>query len=255
MSTRTNTWSTAAPLDHSQIKNLPAAVRRAFVDNEDRLNDILAGFIAGENYNGLKLGRLLTVGTGNPTAPGTGAAAAIDLYGKTVDGKVELYCQNADGIVTRLTSAGILNEGLVGELRMYAGNTAPAGWLLCDGAAVSRTTYASLYAVVSTRYGVGNGTTTFNLPNFTSKMPRGVASAPGTGSGADTHSHTLAETNIPAHTHNLTYYGDGGSTSGIANRNDGLGPQSATTTSVGSGTAFTGDNVPAWTGALFIIKT
>lgn len=255
MSTRTNNWSTSAPVDHSQIKNLPGAIRRAFIDMEDRLNDILAGFIADENYNGIKLGRMLTVGTGNPSAPGTGAAAAIDIYGKTVSGKVELCSQNSDGVVTQLTKSGVLNDGFVGELRMYAGNTAPAGWLLCDGTAVSRTTYATLFSVVGTRYGTGDGSTTFNLPNFTSRIPRGVASAPGTGGGADTHSHTLAESNLPAHAHSVTGYGGGGAVLNVLSiRTDGLGTVGISSSSVGSGSSFSGDNIPAWTGTLFIIK-
>jgi microcystin-dependent protein len=48
---------------------------------------------------------------------------------------------------------------------MYAGATAPSGWLLCDGSAVSRTTYSALFAVTGTSYGVGNGSSTFTLPN------------------------------------------------------------------------------------------
>lgn len=52
-----------------------------------------------------------------------------------------------------------------GVIQMYAGSTAPTGYLLCDGSAVSRTTYSALFSVIGTSYGVGNGTSTFNLPN------------------------------------------------------------------------------------------
>lgn len=52
-----------------------------------------------------------------------------------------------------------------GSMLMYAGSTAPSGWLLCDGSAVSRTTYSALFAVTGTSYGVGNGSSTFTLPN------------------------------------------------------------------------------------------
>jgi hypothetical protein len=51
--------------------------------------------------------------------------------------------------------------------------TPPAGWFECDGSAKSRTTYASLYAVIGTMYGVGDGSTTFNLPDFRGKFRRG----------------------------------------------------------------------------------
>jgi microcystin-dependent protein len=53
-----------------------------------------------------------------------------------------------------------------GEVRMYGGSVAPSGWLLCNGAEVARTTYADLFAVIGNNYGSGNGSTTFNLPNF-----------------------------------------------------------------------------------------
>lgn len=56
---------------------------------------------------------------------------------------------------------------------MYAGAAAPSGWLLCDGSAVSRTTYSTLFAVVGTTYGVGDGSTTFNIPDLQGRFPMG----------------------------------------------------------------------------------
>lgn len=53
----------------------------------------------------------------------------------------------------------------VGVIQMFAGTVAPSGYLLCDGNAVSRSTYSALFAVIGTNYGVGDGSTTFNLPN------------------------------------------------------------------------------------------
>lgn len=63
-----------------------------------------------------------------------------------------------------------------GVVAMYGGAVAPSGWLLCDGTAVSRSTYASLFAVVSTTYGIGDGSTTFNLPNTSGVFVRGAGS-------------------------------------------------------------------------------
>ena len=60
-----------------------------------------------------------------------------------------------------------------GTISMYGAVTMPLGWLECDGSAVSRTTYAGLFGVVSTTWGTGDGSTTFNLPNFKSRMPVG----------------------------------------------------------------------------------
>ncbi len=55
----------------------------------------------------------------------------------------------------------------------FAGATPPAGWLECNGAAISRTSYAALFAAIGTTYGVGNGTTTFNLPDLRGEFVRG----------------------------------------------------------------------------------
>lgn len=71
-----------------------------------------------------------------------------------------------------------------GAVLDFAGNAAPTGFLLCDGAAVSRVTYAPLFGVIGGIYGVGDGTNTFNLPDF-----RGRA-AVGRGLGDDTHATT-----------------------------------------------------------------
>lgn len=64
----------------------------------------------------------------------------------------------------------------VGAIRPSAGNKAniPDGWLLCDGSQISRATYAKLFDVLGTAWGVGDGTTTFDLPDFRGKFLRGV---------------------------------------------------------------------------------
>lgn len=90
-----------------------------------------------------------------------------------------------------------------GIIKAFGGTTAPAGHLLCNGAAVSRTTYAALFAVISTTYGPGDGATTFNLPNLQGRFPLGRATS-GTGStlggtgGSLDHTHT-----VPAHYHGM----------------------------------------------------
>jgi microcystin-dependent protein len=82
-----------------------------------------------------------------------------------------------------------------GAVMAYAGSAAPSGWLLADGTAVSRTTYADLFAVVGTTYGVGDGSTTFNLPNLKGRFPVGR-------DAAQTEFDTLAETGgAKTHTH------------------------------------------------------
>lgn len=65
----------------------------------------------------------------------------------------------------------------VGSIIMYGAATAPTGWLLCDGSAVSRTTYADLFTAISTTYGTGNGSTTFNVPDMRGIFPRGAGTS------------------------------------------------------------------------------
>lgn len=71
---------------------------------------------------------------------------------------------------------------MTGMIVMYGKNAVPTGFLACDGSAVSRTTYADLFDVIGTTYGDGDGSTTFNLPDFTSRVPEG--GTPGTYIGA-----------------------------------------------------------------------
>lgn len=92
----------------------------------------------------------------------------------------------------------------VGSLSMYAGSSVPDGWLLCDGAAVSRTTYSRLFSQIGTAYGSGNGFSTFNLPNLSGRFPRGAAGGPDTvGSGGGNDSVVLTTNELPPHTHSL----------------------------------------------------
>lgn len=99
-----------------------------------------------------------------------------------------------------------LYQSPTGAVTMYGAAAAPSGWLNCDGAAVSRTTYSALFTVVGSTYGAGDGTTTFNLPNLKGRVPVGV----GTGSGLTARTlaatggeenHTLTVAEIPSHTH------------------------------------------------------
>jgi microcystin-dependent protein len=74
---------------------------------------------------------------------------------------------------------------LPGEIMEYAGTSAPAGYLPCDGAPVSRSTYSALFAAISTTWGVGNGTTTFNVPDLRGVFLRGSGTnTTGSSSGA-----------------------------------------------------------------------
>ena len=100
----------------------------------------------------------------------------------------------------------------VGSVLMWGGATAPSGYLLCQGQAVSRTTYSSLFAIIGTTFGAGDGSTTFNLPDLQGAFPLGKSGSyalGATGGSADQttliqhqHADTFAVSNGAAsHTH------------------------------------------------------
>jgi microcystin-dependent protein len=169
------------------------------------------------------------------------------------------------------TTAFVLaNSAPTGGLIMWGTGTAPSGWLLCAGAAVSRTTYSALFAVIGTTFGVGDGSTTFNLPNYTNRVPYGTTLAT-TGGSADavvvSHTHTASTatntTGITAFTYGA--YGGGGNPGGSLNINNPGGQnQAVTVTDPGhnhtvtvdtAGVSGTNANLPPYLGINFIIKT
>jgi microcystin-dependent protein len=104
------------------------------------------------------------------------------------------------------------------SLLPFAGTTSPDNWLLCSGQAVSRTTYAALFAIIGTTYGVGDGSTTFNLPDLRGRTPVGKDDMGGTpanrmttggsgingvslGAAGGAQTHTLGTAEMPSHTH------------------------------------------------------
>lgn len=90
----------------------------------------------------------------------------------------------------------------------FAGSVPPTGWLLADGSAVSRTTYARLFAVISTTYGNGDRSTTFNLPNFKGKVGVGLDPSQvefdSLSEEGGSKTHTLSINEMPSHRHALT---------------------------------------------------
>lgn len=99
------------------------------------------------------------------------------------------------------------SKELPGTISTTASSTIPNGWLLCDGTAVSRTTFATLFSVVGVTYGVGDGVTTFNLPDLQGRAILGVGSGAGLtprslgdsgGDETDDHNHSISfNTGIP----------------------------------------------------------
>jgi len=87
--------------------------------------------------------------------------------------------------------SGIIPAGL---LSPYAGGTAPTGWLLCYGQAVSRATYSNLFTAIGTQYGVGDGSTTFNLPDMRDRVPVGKGDMGGTAAALLTYTSNATTT-------------------------------------------------------------
>lgn len=144
---------------------------------------------------------------------------------------------NEDGSVR--TVSPTLGLTPVATVAPYAGTSAPTGWLLCDGSQVSRVTYKGLYEIITTTYGAGDGSTTFNVPDLRQRFPLGKAAA-GTGAvlgatgGTIDHVHTgPSHTHTgPSHTHTIASTG-GQTTDGEAAHTHTF---SSTNTDVNTGT-------------------
>ena len=160
---------------------------------------------------------LLSPLTGSETVPITGASALR----RTTTGAI----------------AALAGGAPAGQIMLFAANSPPTGYLEADGSAVSRTTYATLFAAIGTTFGSGDGSSTFNIPDLRGEFIRGWDNGRGVDSGrafgsaqsADmaTHGHTGSLASNGAHTH--TYYHSG---AGIGSHY----PQSASYTNTYSGT-------------------
>lgn len=157
----------------------PSLARADILDLINKVNSVLAnlstaagaGVIAVRNGSGQVVGDI----TGN-------AATASQLGGQTA---VQLAPP--------------------GAVMPFAGAVTPTGWLLCDGTAVSRTTYAALFAAISTTYGSGDGSTTFNLPELRGEFIRGLDNGRGIDSGRTVGSAQLGA--VQSHSHTVSTNG------------------------------------------------
>lgn len=98
---------------------------------------------------------------------------------------------------------------LTGSIYMFAGSVIPSGFLLCDGSAVSRTDYVTLFDVIGTTYGAGDGSTTFNLPDLSGRVSMGVSQDYVLGANGGEESHALVDTELPSHSHGIPAHGHG----------------------------------------------
>lgn len=130
---------------------------------------------------------------------------AIDFPSSPTNGQV-FGNYTYDSVVGVWRATTQATPGLpAGTIVQWPTATAPNNWVICDGAALSRTTYASLFAAIGTQYGVGDGSTTFNIPNLKGRVVVGQDASQtefdvlGETGGAKTH--TLQVSEMPSHTH------------------------------------------------------
>jgi microcystin-dependent protein len=148
----------------------------------------------------------------------------------------------------------------IGVIEWTGAATAPTGYVIADGSAISRTTYAGLFALYGTTHGVGDGSTTFNVPSMVNRMPIGAGGTYALGATGGAATHTLTSAEMPAHTH-TPLSGAGGdrfvdALGGVsANITTGGGGYtlSATTASTGGGGAH--NNLPPYIALTPIIRT
>ena len=136
--------------------------------------------------------------------------------------------QTAADLSASITAQGVSSLVPAGVILAFGGATAPTGWLLCEGALVSRTTYANLYAAILNAHGSGDGTTTFALPDYRGRFIRGrdnsaardpdrtlrTAAASGGNTADAVGSVQSVATSISSGTTNKTTTGLGATTSG-----------------------------------------
>ena len=239
----------------------PATINNAIREVMAQCNNWQSG-ASGDNQT--NAGTLTSSGTlavtGSFTLDGaTGTAGQIMTSAGS--GATPTWADKVDGV-------------LAGFIQMYGAASAPTGWLLCNGAAVSRSTYATLFALIGTTYGAGDGSSTFNVPDMRDKFPVGSGSTyalNATGGSADS--------TLPSHTHTATVTDSGhfhlegstvqyGVTTSTARGNrsgdtessgKSFNTESATTgitvANSTEGSSPTNTNLPPYRGINFIIKT
>lgn len=166
----------------------------------------------GETWHGRVFIGIDLSNTPQPIAIKTVAAASLpeltqeDINGDGTIYQMEICTYDASDVEASNIKMIVKRKELMpwmppGAVIPYAGKSAPYGWLICDGSAVSRTTYADLFEVIGTTFGSGDGSTTFNLPDLRGRVAVGVDSDANLGYRQGYKSKALTEAQIPKHRH------------------------------------------------------
>lgn len=226
----------------------------------------------------------LTLATALPVASGGTGLATVTannvLLGNGTSALQEVAPGDSGNILTSngttWVSSGAAPAVITGSLLMWPTGTAPSGYLLCNGQEVSRTgDYAALFGVIGTTFGSGNGSTTFNVPDYRDRMPVGAGttySANSSGGSADaivvSHTHTATSSVTDSgHAHGSSLFQATGSSFYLPNATESptswsIGNTASNTTGITvatslstEGSSGTNANLPPYLGIYFIIKT
>lgn len=295
-------WSTIKTKLGDPVKTLAEAMNTALVTALDTSARSITGndsATAADNGKVIEIGSTVTaaltvtladaatMGAGYMVTvfnAGSGVATVATSGSDTINGQASISLPAKTGATVRVNAAA---NGYVapdatststsyvptGSVTAYAGTAAPTGWLICDGAAVSRSTYAALFAVLGTAYGSGNGTTTFNLPDLRGRAVFGKDDMGGTaasritsagsgitgttlGANGGAETVTLTTAQIPAHNHTvnatLNTSVNSGAHAYASNLSGATGTATDVTTNTGGGGAH--QNMPPAIVLNYIVK-
>jgi microcystin-dependent protein len=238
------------------------------VDAQGRITAAASGSSGGVTSVSGTAGRITSSGGTTPVIDLATSGVSAGSYGSS--SLIPVITFDAYGRATSATTASVGGVPS-GAVEAFAMNTAPSGWLACNGAAISRSTYSALFTAIGTTFGTGDGSTTFNIPDVRGYFVRGVDNARGVDSGRtfgsnqgfamQQHRHSHGTDGTSSGGYNANGYTDSlGYTNGSGNQSGGGGYAHNTTSAMmpttAGGTAVAGasENRPINIALLYCIK-